>query len=143
MSLKFPKGQYNKKRRLRKSKRNNFKSKGKEAILQEQAEGYLEACGIPYIRIPDNLWSYLMSYSPDWVKFIVVKYLKGIHDLTILFPNGRYISVELKRNEKLDYSVAQKSWRDNIGLSNSYLLSNFEDFQRLIKKIRMEEEWTK
>lgn len=140
MALQYPKGNYNKQRRSRKTKRTNSKRMGQESALQQQAEGYLEACGIPYIRIPDNLWGYLMSYAPEWVKFVVINYLKGIHDLTILFPSGRYISVELKRNEKLDYSTAQKSWRDNIGLDNSYLISSFEDFQEVVDKIRMEEE---
>jgi hypothetical protein len=52
----------------------------KEEPMQMFADTYLESHRIPYIRIPDNMWGWIMRFAPQWVKNICSKHLAGWPD---------------------------------------------------------------
>ncbi len=79
--------------------RKTLKDKTPEATIQAQAEAYLDACGLFYIRLPDSLMRVVFSTPsiPIWTKREVADCLKGLPDLTIL-DKERYLAIELKRD---------------------------------------------
>ncbi len=100
-----------------------------EAVLQGQAEAYLDILGLFYIRLPDSLMRVVFSSPsiPIWTKAEVSDCLKGLPDLTIL-KEGRYLGIELKR-EGGKMSTAQREVQKAIG---TIQIERFEDFKRVV-----------
>ena len=114
-----------------------FKSiKNNESNLQNQCEELLNWKHIFYIRVPDAvyLWIFSIPIVPQYIKGIVSKYLKGLPDLTILFPGGTYWCVELKtKTGKL--SQGQKAFAKRVPVT---VIRSFEDFE---KQLNQRERW--
>ncbi len=100
-----------------------------EAVLQGQAEAYLDLLGVFYIRIPDSLLRTIFATPgiPIYVKCEVADCLKGVPDLTII-KDGRVLPVELKR-EGGKMSTAQREVQRAIG---TIQIERFEDFKALV-----------
>ncbi len=116
-------------RKARKSPRD----KTPEAVIQGQAEAYLDACGLFYIRLPDSLMRVVFASPqiPIWTKREVADCLKGLPDLTIL-KDGRYLAVELKRDGgKL--SEAQRDVQRAIG---TVVCESFAQFKQAVDNWR-------
>ena len=82
---------FSKKKQLAYKNKKQPKPEGwdKENPVQKFAEHYLELKGIAYIRIPDELWMFLMSSwskAPEWLKKLCSKYLAGWSDLIPIIP---------------------------------------------------------
>ncbi len=100
-----------------------------EAVLQGQAEAYLDLLGVFYIRLPDSLMRVVFSSLsiPIWTKAEVSDCLKGLPDLTIL-KGGQYLAVELKR-EGCKMTTAQREVQKAIG---TIQIERFEEFKRVV-----------
>jgi hypothetical protein len=59
-----------------------------EAALQGQAEDMLDAIGLEWRRVPDNLWRYLKQSAPAHIVKQLADRWKGKPDLLILLPIG-------------------------------------------------------
>ena len=105
----------------------------KESDLQNLCEEYLDWMHVRYIRIPDILYNIIFNplsdvykLLPDWIRKIIAKYIKGLPDLTILFPDGRYWCVELKI-KKGRMSQGQKTFAKYVPIT---IKRSFEDFKK-------------
>jgi len=110
--------------------------KGPEKDLQEKCENYLEIRRIEYIRVPDELNAAIFSGRfkiTQHVKNKISKYLGGVADLNILFGNGRYISVELKKRGGKMHQ-AQRKFEDGVTKNNYYIIRSFDKFIKLVDK---------
>lgn len=82
--------------------------------LQKPAEGLLNRLGIKFIRVPSAVWMCISpknrAISPAQ-KNEIIRCLKGVPDLLITSPTGRYVLIELKSaNGKL--TDEQKDWQE-------------------------------
>ena len=102
------------------------RDKTPEATIQAQAEAYLDACGLFYIRLPDSLMRVVFASQsiPIWTKKEVADCLKGLPDLTIL-DAGRYLAVELKRDGG-KMSSAQRDVQRSIGTVECQSFATFK-----------------
>ena len=112
-----------------KVRRSQPKKPTPEAVIQAQAEAYLDLLGLFYIRLPDSLMRVVFSSPqiPIWTKREVSDALKGLPDLTIL-KNGRFLAIELKR-ESGKMSQAQRDVQKAIG---TIQVERFEDFKAVV-----------
>lgn len=137
--LKFPKKSYTKEQRKRRVKRQTAKAPVKESAIQKFAEDYLDACGLAYIRIPDAIYKAIFGNGivPIHIKVLISRFIKGLPDLTVLFPNGRYVCAELKTT-KGKLSAGQKAFRILVGEQNYFTIRSTEEFKKLIDDHRKE-----
>lgn len=114
-----------------------------EADIQREVEGYCEARGIYYVRVPDALyrWIYGARNSvPVWVRCLIARYIKGVPDMILLrdMGNGKgcfALPLELKRSgAKL--SPEQVKTQEAIGTKVAYstaeaigYIKEFEDLR--------------
>ena len=136
MNQLFAKGTPNKDRKLRKAKRVSKKVSVKEITIQKQSEELLNRLNIKFIHIPDALLKMAFSANskmPIHIKVIVSRLVKGIPDLVILLPNGKYICIELK-TEKGTLSTGQKEFKNAIGINNFYLCRSVDEVIGVLKK---------
>lgn len=105
------------------------RGKTPEAVIQSQAEAYLDALGLFYIRLPDSLMRTVFATPgiPIAVKCEVADCLKGLPDLTIMRA-GKYLAIELKR-EGGKMSTAQREVQREVG---TVLCSSFEEFRAAV-----------
>ena len=124
----YPKPNYTKQRKARGASRARSKNSVPESALQKQVEEYLDWNGYNYIRIPDELYRYVyaMQFVPIWIKKIISKYVAGVPDITILKKEGVYVCIELK-TESGKLSVAQKRFRDSVGVENYHVCRSLDD----------------
>lgn len=103
-----------------------------ESILQEQCEQYLELRGLTFIRLPDALYRAVFGNSviPPHIKRLISACIKGVPDLTILFPDGTYLAIELKSRSGKQ-TPGQKQFSRNIR-DHYHICRDFESFQKLI-----------
>lgn len=114
--------------------RSTPRDKTPEAVIQGQAEAYLDACGLFYIRLPDSLMRVVFASQsiPIWTKKEVADCLKGLPDLTIL-DAGRYLAVELKKNGG-KMSSAQRDVQRAIG---TVVCDSFAAFKQAVDNWRI------
>lgn len=93
-----------------------------EAVTQEMTEQYLDLLGLQYVRIPAYALRAAFGYRPGasgaelGAMSAASSYLKGLPDLIILSPNGRFLALELKTDAKASkMTAAQRMWRAGIG----------------------------
>ena len=105
----------------------------KESDLQNQCEEYLGWMHIKFVRIPDILYNIIFNPEneiyhliPILIRKIIAKYIKGLPDLTILFPDGRFWCVELK-TKKGKLSQGQKTFAKYVPVT---IKRSFEDFKK-------------
>ena len=101
----------------------------KEETLQSQCEEYLKLQRLPYIRIPDGLLAFVARTGQPPIKKLVEKYLKGLPDLTIFLPDGKYICVELKSKTGKP-TQGQKNFAK---IASVYIVRSFDDFCSLVE----------
>ncbi len=112
------------------------KAKTPEAVTQELTERYLDALGLPYVRIP----AYVLKAAFGWRPGVTgaelgamsqaSAYLKGLPDLIVLDAKGRALPIELKTEAKASkLSAAQRMWRTAIGTKEA---RSFEEAKALI-----------
>jgi len=107
----------------------------KEADLQRQAEEYLQVQGIPFIRVPDAIYKAIFSSRTikPYIKALISRFIKGLPDLIILDPAGRWnraCCIELKSaTGKL--SQGQKNFAKRV---NVVVKRNFEDFVKEVEE---------
>ena len=99
-----------------------------EAKLQEHCEGYLDYLKVPYIRIPDAIWS---NRVPPHTRKQCARYLKGLPDLMIVDPADKYnrlLCVELKRKGGTA-TGGQKNWGRKMQM---VIVRSLDDFQQVV-----------
>lgn len=114
-----------------KKTRKTATAKTPEAVIQAQAEAYLDALGLFFIRLPDSLMRVVFSSPsiPIWTKKEVSDCLSGLPDLTIL-KDGKYLAVELKTSiGKL--TDKQRSVQQSIG---TVVCRSFEEFKEVVDR---------
>ncbi len=94
----------------------------KESELQKQANDYLEAYRIRYIRIPDGVWGFLAYKASEGVKLWFRKIFGGIPDnVCMIRINEKYnlcLAMELKtKTGKLH--GRQKHWYKDLAVQIS------------------------
>jgi len=104
-------------------------SKIPEAVIQEQAEAYLNTIGIDFFHLPAQTLNAAfhmrpMSGGEQWAARNASAAIKGFPDL-ILFYKGFYKAVELKSRDGV-VSQWQEKWRKKLSGSVFY---SFEDFR--------------
>lgn len=116
----------------RKSKRSKARASMPESVLQKQCEDYLDALDIAYIRIPDAMNSIVFGSKsiPVHVKVMIAAFTKGVPDITVLYPDGRYVCCEMK-TEIGKQSQSQKDWSRRVS-GNYHIVRSFEDFKSII-----------
>ena len=100
-----------------------------EKILQKNCEELLDWHKLPYWRMPDSLLRYIATKAPVQYKKILSRYFTGKPDLTILFPSGQYLNVELK-TEKGKLTGGQKRFARQ---SKIYIVRSYDDFEKMIE----------
>ena len=107
-----------------------------EKKLQKACEQYLDRNKITYLRIYDKVYEVLVQAARRGSNpgvYSVLKKLKGIPDLNILFPNGTYVCVELKSDTGVQ-SKEQKLFEKKVGTDNYYVVRTVKGFTELISK---------
>jgi len=104
------------------------KRKRPERKIQSDCESVLACYGLEYVRIPDDIFTYLMRpQTPIQIKNLVSDYMKGQPDLVII-DRDRVLLVELK-SENGGLSQGQRKW----GKSNTlHVVRDVETFKTLI-----------
>lgn len=127
----FPKGNYRQARKRR--ARSTKPKKTEEAALQAQCEAYLDLLNLQSIRIPDEMNKAIFalgSQVPAHIARKISSYTKGVPDLTVLYPNGRYVCIELK-SATGKQSVGQKEWSAKV-FEHYYIVRDFKTFKAII-----------
>lgn len=101
-----------------------------EEVLQSQCEGYLDILRIAFVRIPDRVLQTVRNSRYNGAKKDVSKYLKGLPDLIVLFPDGRYKCIELKRKSGKQ-SLGQKQFERTVK-GHYYICRSFGEFREII-----------
>lgn len=116
------------------------KAKTPEAVTQELVEQYLDALGLPYVRIPAYVLKAAFGWRPNatgaelGVMRDASAYLKGLPDLIILDKTGRALAIELKTEAaQSKLSAAQRLWRAAIGTKEA---RSFEEAKAMIDEWR-------
>ncbi len=134
MELEFSK----RKQLLHKQKSIEKKLGVKESAIQHQCEEYLTIIQMPYIRVPDLVYKAIfggINVKPH-LRMLASKFLKGIPDITLLHPNGKYLCVELKTpNGK--QSQGQISFQKKIK-DNYIVCRSFDEFMDIVNKFNIE-----
>jgi len=107
--------------------------KTSEAMLQKQCEDYLVIRKIAFVRIPDAVYREVFgrnNTSPR-LRGVISSYLKGLPDLTVLYPSGRYLAIELKSGSG-KMTQGQKNFKKLVGVDNYYLVRSFDAFRELV-----------
>ena len=107
-----------------------------EAALQRKCEAYLDWMHIGYIRIPDALYRIIfgaLSNVTPSLRSLISSFIKGLPDLTILFPDGRYLCVELK-TKKGKMSQGQKTFAKKV--PQVVIVRSLEDFKELVDNFK-------
>ena len=99
-----------------------------EATIQAQVELYLRLKQVPFIRLPDALMRGIFAsyHIPVHQKKIIAEYLRGLPDVMVLKPDGRYckmLPLELK-TEVGKLTQSQKHWQTKI---NTIVVRNVKD----------------
>lgn len=112
-----------------------------EATTQGLVEAYLDALGLQYVRIPAYVLRAAFGYRPGvtgaelGAMSQASSYLKGLPDLIVLSPTGKFLALELKTDAKTSkMTAAQRLWRTSIG---TYEVRSFEQAKDLIDAWRM------
>lgn len=100
-----------------------------ESVLQNQAENWLRWNRLEFWRMPDHLARYLQTTAPIQYRKIHSEYFLGKPDLTILFPDGRYLNIEFK-SKSGRMSTGQERFARNIDV---YEIRSFESFVKLVE----------
>ena len=107
-----------------------------EAVTQDLTEQYLDALGLQYVRIPAYVLRAAFGYRPGasgaelGAMAAASSYLKGLPDLIVLSPTGRFLALELKTDAKASkMTAAQRMWRAGIGTREA---RSFEEAKRII-----------
>ena len=136
LELKFSKGEQLGKKRIRRRALGALKIT--EDQLQSQCEEYLNIIGLPFIRFPSTLYrkifgpyNTLSAQVRGWLS----TYMKGVPDLTILHPWGRYLCVELK-TQRGKLSQGQKGFAKRVPVT---VCRSFEGFRDLVDRWRVAE----
>ncbi len=108
-----------------KTKSINKASGVKESAIQKQCEDYLLAIQMPFIRIPDAVYKAIFGSQgiKIHVRMLISKFLKGLPDITMLHPSGRYLCVELKTatgKQSQGQKTFQKKVKDNYVTCRSF-----------------------
>ena len=101
-----------------------------EHQLQRQCEQYLRINNIVFIRVPDAIYKAIFGNRliPPATRALISSFIKGLPDLTILLPSGKYICVELKTATG-KMSQGQKEFARNIPVT---ICRTFEEFRKLV-----------
>ena len=94
---------------------------GPEQELQELCEDYLRWRGIKFLRIPESVYK----------RREIAGLFCGWPDLTVLFPSGRYVCIELKRKGG-HQRQGQADFEREVGVENYHLVSSFDHFKGII-----------
>lgn len=112
----------------------------KEDALQQQANDYLEAKRIRYIRIPDKVWGWLAYKATEAIKLWFRKIFGGIPDNICILPiNEKYnlcLALELKTKAGQLHGK-QKHWSKELAVQIS---RSPEDTMRIIDAFECETE---
>lgn len=105
-----------------------------EAVTQDLTEQYLGRLGLPFVRIPAYVLAVVFRFRPglSGAELGALReashYLKGLPDLLVLYPSGRFLALELK-TETGKLSAAQRLWRTAIGTK---VARSFEEAKAMI-----------
>lgn len=127
--------------RILKPKRQKGRSKAStpEEVTQDLVERYLDALGIPWFHMPPYILSAAfrrrpMSGAELGAAHRASEVVKGLPDLLIFSPTGKFIAIELKTDAKASkLSAAQRMWRSAIGTREA---RSFEEAKKIIDEWR-------
>lgn len=103
-----------------------------ESILQGQCEGYLDALGIAYVRIPDNVLRTIRNSKYHKAKKEVSKYLTGLPDLIVLRNNGTFCCCELK-SKYGKQTLGQQQFERKVR-GHYHIVRSFEQFRKVLEE---------
>lgn len=113
----------------------------KESTLQSNCESYLNLLHIPYIRIPDVLYSVIFGNSyaskriPVYVKKVISGFLKGLPDLIILKEmQGTIYNKALCIELKSKTGRLTKEQRQFGAILNLVVVRSFDDFKNIVNE---------
>lgn len=90
-----------------------------EKEIQSKCEEYLNDIGYQYIHIPDILQQYLRHRAPPHIAKISSMAFKGMPDLIVLHPSGKYLLLELKTEINKE-TQSQINWSKGLNLVVSH-----------------------
>ena len=105
-----------------------------EGSLERTCEEWLNVQRIPFIRVPDAAYKAIFGNRQidGRTKSLVSSFMKGLPDITILNPDGRYLCIELKTS-KGKQSQGQINFERKV--PNHYrIIRSFEDFEKQVEE---------
>jgi len=87
----------------------------READIQRRCEKLLDALGMRWLHVPGDIQRWLRLYAPKHICIIGARYLRGMPDLIVFSPSGRYLLLELK-TEKGRLRKSQLEWSQGLPL---------------------------
>lgn len=131
-------------RSLKKGRKGAKAASTPEATIQAQTEAYLDALGLPYVRIPAFVLRAAFAYRPGahgaelGAMRQAAEYLRGLPDLLVLDGKGHALPLELKTDAKASkLNAAQRLWRTAIGTIEA---RSFEEAKAAIDEWRHQAE---
>ena len=127
-------------------KNTNLTLKVPESALQKQAEDYLDAFQIDYIRVPDNFFKWVKMKAPNYIQIAFFKIFGGIPDLQITAPiNDKYnlcLMVELKSkvgrlHGKQIRNAKRQKWQISRSVDDTIRI--IDEFRDEVVRLRCEE----
>lgn len=104
---------------------------GAEKILDK----YVKKGQLRYIRFHKAIYRWFANPKnkliPNWLKYTVLRQIKDVPDLTILFRNGKYICVELKVDSNT-LTPGQEKWAEDINENNFHEIRTLKKFRELL-----------
>ena len=130
--------------RFKKVKKALAKVTMKEKQLQSIVEQYLDALGLAYFRIPDQVLKTLRWSAGPGIGRLVSEYFAGLPDLLLFRGKGENMfcaGLELK-TEAGRLSQKQKKWQEKIGTIVTYGWDETKEFidnwlQKTDKKLKL------
>jgi hypothetical protein len=106
----------------------------KERDLQVMVEDYLTCTQLAFIRIPDAVYKAIFGSHTimPHIKTLISGAIKGLPDITILYPSGRYLCLELKSSTGKQ-SLGQKVFERSVGSKNYAIACTIDDAIREIE----------
>lgn len=121
-------------KRYSRQSRGNARGVAIERDLQVMVEDYLTCAQLAFIRIPDAVYKAIFashSIMPH-IKALISRAIKGLPDITVLYPSGRYLCLELKSSSGKQ-SLGQKVFERSIGSENYVIACTIDDAIREIE----------